>query len=185
MGKILLGGLYMFRKWFIWILILFIFGIPNAMTEEDLLQQDGYLSLYNTHSQETLKIKYLDNEGNIDPLALSAISYHLRCPYTQKSLELSPQLLVLLDRIQDFFGKEKTISVISGYRTPNYNNILREKSEGVAKYSYHMQGKAADIMIEGIDLGDIQTCAKLLHQGGVGFYRQRFVHIDVGPIRIW
>ncbi|MFC1517042.1 YcbK family protein [Candidatus Margulisiibacteriota bacterium] len=175
----------MFRKWLIWLVILIIFGLPSAMTQEDLLQKDGYLSLYNTHNHETLKIKYVDNTGDIDPLALDAISYHLRCPYTQRTLELDPELLVLMDQIQDFFGKEKTIRVISGFRSPFYNSKLRVRSEGVAKYSYHMQGKAADIEIEGIDLQDIHTYAKLLHQGGVGLYANRFVHVDVGPIRFW
>lgn len=185
MGKILLRRWHMYSKWFVWIVVLLVFCLPSAMTTEDLLQKDGYLSLHNTHNHETLKIRYIDNKGQIDPLALDAISYHLRCPYTQKTLELDPELLVLMDQIQDFFGKERTISIISGYRTPKYNQKLREKSEGVAKYSYHMRGKAADIKIEGIDLKDVHTYAKLLHEGGVGFYRNQFVHVDVGPVRFW
>ncbi|MBU0580894.1 MAG: DUF882 domain-containing protein [Candidatus Margulisbacteria bacterium] len=175
----------MYKKLFFLLWILIFLTIPIARTKEDLWHRDGWLALYNTHTGKFLKINYLNIDGSVDPLALDVISYHLRCPYTQECAVLDHRLLSLLDQIQDYFGKEKTISVISAYRSPMYNKKLRANSEKVAKYSYHLKAKAIDFRIEGINLEDINAYANVLHQGGVGYYPKKFVHIDVGPVRFW
>ena len=74
----------------------------------------------------------------------------------------------------------------SGYRSPVTNARLRGKSSGVARRSYHMQGKAIDIRLPGCDLADLHGAALSLKAGGVGSYaKSDFIHVDVGPVRSW
>ena len=69
---------------------------------------------------------------------------------------------------------------------PATNEKLRQYSSGVAKFSLHMEGRAADIYIPGVPVRELQKAALLLQAGGVGFYGTRgFVHIDTGPVRHW
>jgi uncharacterized protein YcbK (DUF882 family) len=78
------------------------------------------------------------------------------------------------------------VQLISGYRSLDTNNELRERSRGVAKHSFHMQGRAMDFHIEGIQLSKIRKAALKMRAGGVGYYpRSNFVHIDTGPTRSW
>jgi uncharacterized protein YcbK (DUF882 family) len=96
------------------------------------------------------------------------------------------QLCDLLYLLQRDVGLHKEFQVISGYRSPETNEMLRKQGQGVAKKSYHMQGKAIDIRVPGIALRDVQRMALKLKAGGVGFYsRSNFLHVDVGPLRHW
>jgi uncharacterized protein YcbK (DUF882 family) len=80
----------------------------------------------------------------------------------------------------------KPFQVISGYRSPKTNRLLRAKSKGVAKRSLHMQGKAIDIRLPGIDIGQLRQAAISLQAGGVGLYRKsNFIHLDTGRVRYW
>jgi uncharacterized protein YcbK (DUF882 family) len=173
----------MFTRKFLVLLIILVLGIPAGRTQQDFYQ-DGWLSLFNTHTNETLTINYLDAEGRIDMTALEQISYVMRSPETNDIKLLDPHLVVELDRIQDYFGKENTLNIICGYRSPAYNEKLRVHSEGVARNSYHLQAKAADISIAGVDMSQIYEYTRALKQGGAGLYSQ-FVHVDVGPVRFW
>jgi uncharacterized protein YcbK (DUF882 family) len=83
-------------------------------------------------------------------------------------------------------GKEAHFSVISGYRSPQTNAKLHERSTGVAQHSLHMQGRAIDVRMAGIDCADLAAHAESLQRGGVGYYRaSNFVHLDTGAFRTW
>ncbi|MNP25827.1 Peptidase M15 [compost metagenome] len=83
-------------------------------------------------------------------------------------------------------GTNKPVQLVSGYRSLDTNNELRERSRGVAKHSYHTKGQAMDFHIEGIQLSNIRKAALKMSAGGVGYYpRSNFVHIDTGPVRTW
>ncbi len=172
------------RAFYLSIIFCFII-VASALTQGTIFLGVTPLSLFNTHTNEQLAIMALNNEGQVYPEALDKISHFLRCPDTGDVKQYDPQLIVLLEKIQAHFGDDKTIEVISGYRTPSYNAMLRSRSEGVARNSLHMQAKAIDIKLTNVDLKDIYEYAKGLKMGGVGFYRDRFVHVDVGPVRFW
>jgi uncharacterized protein YcbK (DUF882 family) len=75
--------------------------------------------------------------------------------------------------------------IISGYRSPQTNAMLRGQSNGVATHSLHMDGMAADIKVQGRSLELIRNVALSLKSGGVGYYPSQFVHVDVGRVRKW
>ena len=83
-------------------------------------------------------------------------------------------------------GAKNPFQIISGYRSPKTNNLLRNGSKGVAKKSYHMQGKAVDLRLPGVPLKVVRKAALELRMGGVGYYpKSDFIHIDSGRVRAW
>jgi len=81
---------------------------------------------------------------------------------------------------------KKPFSVISGYRSAETNRKLARNNSGVAKNSFHIQGKAVDIRLPGTDTRQIREAGLSLRVGGVGYYsRSDFVHLDTGPHRAW
>lgn len=143
------------------------------------------LSFYHTHTKECLDIVYA-RAGIYDPLALEQVNGYLRDFRTGEVHSIDPGVLDILWRIQQEMGCNGTYEVISGYRSPVTNQALRSRSNGVAKYSMHMDGKAIDIRLTGQNTRKIRDCAISLKSGGVGYYaKSDFVHIDTGRIRAW
>ena len=101
---------------------------------------------------------------------------------TQMDTTLYDQLFLLSQEL----GTDEPLHVLSGYRTAATNAKLRRRSKGVAKYSLHMEGRAADIYIPGFSAKTIQKTALAMAAGGVGIYsKSNFVHIDTGSVRHW
>ncbi len=104
-------------------------------------------------------------------------------------IKLSPSIQIcsiIFIGCRDYFGTNKPVQLISGYRSLDTNDELRARSRGVAKHSYHTKGQAMDFHIEGISLSNIRKAALSMRAGGVGYYpRSNFVHIDTGPVRHW
>ncbi|MNS95832.1 Peptidase M15 [compost metagenome] len=100
---------------------------------------------------------------------------------------IDPQLFDLLFQVRRELGTSEPFQVISGYRSPATNSRLRNsRGGGVARHSLHMDGKAIDIRVAGVPLGDLRDAAKTLKGGGVGFYQgEQFVHLDTGRVRYW
>jgi uncharacterized protein YcbK (DUF882 family) len=143
------------------------------------------LSLYNTHTGEGLNAVYWA-EGAYLPEALAAVDHVLRDHRTDEIKPIDPQLLDLLYAISEGLGCQQPFHIISGYRSPATNALLRMVSRGVAEHSMHMDGKAVDLRLPGWAAFTVRTIAKDLRVGGVGYYpRSEFVHVDVGPIRYW
>jgi uncharacterized protein YcbK (DUF882 family) len=143
------------------------------------------LRLHNTHTGETLRSVFWA-EGQFIPDALQDINKLLRDHRNNKVSAIDPELLMLVDRISAQFDHHPTIDVISGYRSPETNEMLHENTPGVAKHSLHMEGKAIDIRIPGQDLAKLHKVVMAAHGGGVGYYPESdFVHMDVGRVRYW
>ena len=84
---------------------------------------------------------------------------------------------------QNYHG---VFEIISGYRSPETNAMLRRETEGVARYSLHQQGQALDIRLRGTPTSGLRMLALDLQCGGVGYYpHSNFVHIDTGEVRHW
>lgn len=143
------------------------------------------LQMNNLHTGETLDIQYFDGL-QYQASELQKINYLCRDFRQNKATNMDKHLFDQLSRIQQTLGCNNQIQIISGYRSPETNNMLRKKSSGVAKKSLHMQGKAIDFRIEGVPLAKVREAALSLKMGGVGYYsRSNFVHIDTGHFRTW
>lgn len=143
------------------------------------------LSLHNLHTEEKVSLSYFE-QGHYIAEALRDINYLLRDHRTGDVMAMDPVLMDLLFDLTYVLGTESPVQIISGYRSPQSNAALHEKSNGVATKSLHMQGKAMDIRIPGVASKDIRAAAISLARGGVGYYpRSNFVHIDTGRVRAW
>ena len=143
------------------------------------------LTFHHTHTGENLTAEYFCR-GAYVPDALAAINRHLRDFRTGDEHAIDPALLDLLHGLAAATETTKPFQVISGYRSPRTNHMLREKSTGVAASSLHMVGKAIDIRLPDVPLGGLRTAAIGLRAGGVGYYPESdFVHVDTGRVRTW
>ncbi len=141
------------------------------------LPGDGRLVLYSYPHKEVLDVK-------IAPDTTKKIAHLLRSDDEQEHA-MNPALINLLDHLQDHFGAD-TIEIISGYRSPAFNQHLKNTGHAVARESEHIRGNAADVHIDEITETALRDYAQSLHCGGVGFYPSlNFVHVDFGPERQW
>jgi uncharacterized protein YcbK (DUF882 family) len=143
------------------------------------------IALLNLHTGERLDIEYFRNGAHL-PEALSAIEVLLRDFRTGERHAIDPDLMDYLVQVAHRAGADPAFSVISGYRSPQTNARLREQSSGVARHSLHIEGRAIDVRINGVDCADLAAHALELQRGGVGYYRaSNFVHLDTGAFRTW
>ena len=160
---------------------------PFAASSEDYeeLPQERTLWFYNTHTKETLKTVYRI-DGEYVPTALERINYILRDHRTNEIKPIDTRLLDLLFEISQRVEAREPFHIISGYRSPQSNQMLRKNGNGVAKKSLHLQGKAVDVRLPGCSLPVLRDTAMELQGGGVGYYpRSDFIHVDVGRVRYW
>jgi uncharacterized protein YcbK (DUF882 family) len=145
------------------------------------------LSFHHTHSDEDLTVTFKRN-GRYDEAALKKLNHFLRDWRSQDETTMERRLFdIIWEVYRDVDGKEP-IQIISAYRSPGTNAMLRRRSSGVARNSQHMQGHAMDFFIPGIPLEQIRFAGLRLQRGGVGFYPTSgspFVHLDAGGIRHW
>jgi len=141
----------------------------------------------NLHTGEKLKVEYWA-QGQYLPDALAQVNHALRDFRSGDVYPIAPRLLDLLSVLRARLETTEPVSVISAYRSPKTNAMLRGEHEhsGVASKSLHMQGMAIDIRIAGRSLAALHTAALAQRVGGVGYYPQSdFVHVDVGRVRTW
>lgn len=145
------------------------------------------LSFHHTHSGEDLTITF-KREGRYDEAALKKLNHFLRDWRSQDQTTMDRRLFdIIWEVYRDVDGKQP-IQIISAYRSPATNAMLRRRSSGVARFSQHMQGHAMDFFIPGVPLEQIRFAGLRLQRGGVGFYPTSgspFVHLDTGNIRHW
>jgi len=146
------------------------------------------LHLHHLHTGENLDVVYRIGNSYV-PAAMEKLNYFLRDHRTNDVSHYDPKEFDLLHSVLARLGRPNaTIDVVCGYRTPWSNNFLRTRASvtGVAKNSQHMQAKAIDIRIPGVQTRTLRDVALSLRGGGVGYYPiSQFVHVDVGPVRQW
>jgi len=148
--------------------------------------QERSLSLLNTHTGERLKEVVYWEKGDYILDALENLNHVLRDHRTNQVHPIDPMTLDLMAAISRKVGAKQPFEIISGYRSPQSNKSLSKQSRGVAKNSYHMQGKAVDLRLPGVPLRAVRKAALELRMGGVGYYaKSDFVHIDSGKVRSW
>ena len=143
------------------------------------------LSLYHTHTGERLRVTYAERNRHL-PDALKEISHFLRDFRSGEAHPIDPQLLDILHELQHVTGGKGPYEIISAYRSPQTNEMLRSNSGGVAQRSLHMEGRAIDVRLRGVDTRKLREAALRLQAGGVGYYqRSNFIHVDTGRVRFW
>jgi uncharacterized protein YcbK (DUF882 family) len=146
------------------------------------------LSFFNTHTGERVKVAYCTG-GDYQPQALEELNYIMRDFRANAVKPIDPRVYDLLHELGGTLETDQPFHIISGYRSPQTNALLRERggaSTGVASHSLHMVGQAIDIRVPGVKLDQLRNAATSLKIGGVGFYPDlNFVHVDVGRVRYW
>ena len=143
------------------------------------------LSFYNVHTGESLRTAYFE-DGHYVAGALREVDYFFRDFRANEVKSIDTQLLDALYDIRGELGSNRPINLVSGYRSWATNAWLASQTEGVAVHSMHIEGKASDIHIPGVQLAELQRAALSLGAGGVGYYpRAGFVHVDTGRVRRW
>jgi uncharacterized protein YcbK (DUF882 family) len=146
------------------------------------------LSFFHTHTGERLRTVYCC-DGRYEPDALAKINHILRDFRVNEVRPIDPTLLDLLHQLGGTLETAEPFHIISGYRSPRTNAMLRARGgahTGVASKSLHMVGKAIDIRVPGVPLERLHRAAVSVKGGGVGFYPEpNFVHVDVGRVRYW
>ena len=158
-------------------------GLQTAIANGDTRT----LTIHHTHSNEDITVTFRRN-GRYDDAGLARLNHFLRDWRNQRETKMDPRLFDVVWEVYQDVGGKAPIQIISAYRSPETNSMLRRRSRGVAKSSQHMLGKAMDFNIPGVSLEKIRIAGLRLQRGGVGYYPTSgspFVHLDVGNVRHW
>jgi uncharacterized protein YcbK (DUF882 family) len=167
-------------------LLVFLFGskaLQNAVAEGDTRT----ITMHHIHTGEDITITY-KRDGRYDEAAVAKLDWFLRDWRRGEQTNMDPRLIDLVWEEQREAGSNEPIQVVCGYRSPATNAMLRRSSEGVARFSQHILGRAMDFYVPGIPLEQLREIGLRLARGGVGFYPESgspFVHMDVAGIRMW
>lgn len=158
-------------------------AVPRRLLAESLPPRA--LRFTHTHTGERLVVEYFNRGTYLDD-ALATVNHFLRDFRTGDVHVIDPDLLDLLHGMAGMTQTTRPFEVISGYRSPATNEMLRHRSEGVAAGSLHMKGQAIDIRLADVPLVKLRQTALEVGRGGVGYYpASDFVHVDTGRVRHW
>ncbi len=158
---------------------------PSSITANNT--RDRVISFYNIHTKETLTVQYM-KDGRRIPEAMKKINWILRDWRKDETTHMDPGLIDLLWEVHAELGSAQPINIISGYRSPATNEMLRRTVGGQARRSRHMLGKAADVTFPDVPLKRLRYSALIRERGGVGYYPTSaipFVHLDTDRVRAW
>jgi uncharacterized protein YcbK (DUF882 family) len=160
----------------------------TALAPRELLagiREERILSFVHTHTHERLTVPYYA-DGAYLAEGLASLRTFLRDHRTGDQHEIDPSLYDLLNDLRLATGTRGPFQVISGYRSPRTNSMLREHGGGVARGSLHLLGRAIDVRLGDVGTAVLRDAALELRRGGVGYYRgSDFVHVDTGRVRRW
>lgn len=168
-----------------WSLLLVMLMLLFSRTTASSIDSHRQLDFYHTHTKESLSVVYHDGSDYI-PAALEQINNFLSDFRNGAKHPIDPATLDILFRLRAHFGGANTFEIISAYRSPETNAMLRAKGRDVARRSLHMEGKAIDARLRSVDTASLRDAAIALKLGGVGYYQASdFVHVDNGRVRTW
>ncbi|WP_375410867.1 DUF882 domain-containing protein [uncultured Methylobacterium sp.] len=145
------------------------------------------LSIYHTHTKESATITF-KRDGRYDRAALEQLNWLLRDWRIDEPTKMDPRLFDTVWEAYRSVGSSEPINVVSAYRSPGTNAMLRRRSRGVAEFSQHTRGKAMDFHLPDVSVDRIRAVGMQMQRGGVGWYPSAgspFVHLDVGSVRSW
>jgi len=163
--------------------------LAPKMTETAVANGDTRtIHLYHAHTHESISATYLVN-GQYDAQVLQQLNWFLRDWRRDEATNMDPRLFdVVWEAYRSAGAGDQVVHVVSAYRSPETNAMLRARSRAVAKYSQHMLGKAMDTTMPGMPMSQIRELGMRMQRGGVGYYPTAgtpFVHLDVGNVRAW
>ena len=143
------------------------------------------LNLYHSHTGESIQATFRVN-GSYDPAVLEKLNWFLRDWRNNDRTRMDPRLFDVIWEAYRTAGATQPIVIVSAYRSPQTNAMLRHRSRGVAEHSQHILGRAMDTTMPGMPMERIREIGMRLQRGGVGWYpSSNFVHLDVGGVRAW
>lgn len=158
-------------------------GTQNAVANGDTRT----ITIMHMHTKEETTVTF-KQDGRYVSAALEKLNWALRDWRSDEPIRMDPRLFDVVWEVQRQLGSEQPFHVVSAYRSPNTNAMLRRRSRAVAKHSQHMLGKAMDFYLPDVPTARIREIGMRLQRGGVGFYPNAhtpFVHLDVGSVRSW
>lgn len=162
-------------------------AVVTALAPSQASAETRTLKLYYVHTGEKAEITFKKN-GKFLPDGLKKLNVFLRDWRRNEPTRMDPRLFDLVWQVYRSTGSNQYITVVSAYRSPATNNMLRSKSSGVAKKSQHTLGRAMDFFIPGVPLAKLRGIGMRYQIGGVGYYPRSgspFTHMDVGNVRSW
>lgn len=143
------------------------------------------LNMYNGRAGENLNMIYWIEGEYIAP-ALEEVNYFMRDWRTDGVIDINIGTIDIMAAAHNLMETSEPYTLLSGYRSPETNAMLRRRSSGVARNSRHMVGEAADLQLQSRSVNQIFNAARACNAGGVGRYSSsNFVHMDCGPVRSW
>lgn len=125
-------------------------------------------------------------EGKYIKEVLKEINHFMRDWRTDDTMTMDPRTVDIMAASHRLLDVSEPYMLLSGYRSPRTNAMLRSKSSGVARNSLHLKGQAADLRLKSRSVGQMARAAEACASGGVGRYSgSNFVHMDCGPVRHW
>lgn len=143
------------------------------------------LRMYSGRTGESIDTIYWV-DGDYVSEALKEITYFMRDWRNSQVKAIDARTVDIMAASHAVMDVTEPYLLLSGYRSPETNNMLRARSRGVAKNSLHMQGQAADLRLKSRSVKQMAQAARSCQGGGVGtYYGSDFVHMDCGPVRTW
>jgi uncharacterized protein YcbK (DUF882 family) len=145
------------------------------------------ITIQHEHTKELATITFR-RDGRYDSQGLEQLNWLLRDWRHDEPTKMDPRLFDIVWQVTREVGAREPIRVVSAYRSPQTNAMLRRRSRAVAKHSQHMQGKAMDFYLTDVGMDRVRAIAMRLQHGGVGYYPTAynpFVHLDAGSVRSW
>lgn len=158
-------------------------GLQTAVANGDTRT----LSMHHSHTGEDITVTFKRN-GRYDDAGLDRLNHFLRDWRNDQKTRMDPRLFDVVWEVYQEVDAKQPVVIISAYRSPQTNAMLRKRSSGVAQFSQHMLGRAMDFAIPGVPLEKLRIAGLRLQRGGVGYYPTSgspFVHLDVGSVRHW
>lgn len=169
--------------------VFFATGTPASENITDVSRYfyhgDGKIELFSDKNGISFNGQYRKSKGIYDEKSLKTIHRLFGAEKDRPLSTISLRLIEFLDYLEDHLHPGARITIVSGWRSPQYNTDLRNKGRLAAKASLHQYGMAADIKIQGTSSKRVWNTVKKLGFGGTGYYKGELVHIDVGPARSW
>jgi len=143
------------------------------------------IKMYSGRTGETIETIYWI-EGDYIPEAMKEINHFMRDWRSSETTRMDVRTVDIMAAAHRLMDVTEPYMLLSGYRSPGTNAMLRSKSRGVARNSLHVKGQAADLRLKSRSVGQMAKAAAACASGGVGRYsRSNFVHMDCGPVRVW
>ena len=165
--------------------------LPERKPARDMMERrsagvgERRITFKNLHTGEAFSGVYRVGDKYL-PDAFDRINLVMRDFRANEVFPIDPRVLDIMYTVHQMTGSSEPFGVLSGYRSPKTNAMLRKASTGVAKNSLHMTGQAVDVRLAGFSTTRLRDLAIGLKAGGVGYYRKSdFVHMDSGGVRTW